>query len=64
MMIETAPGIRVHVRLDDFTDPWKPAPTVLMIHGLAESGEAFRAFVQQEIDRWARAIKTSGTKLD
>lgn len=45
MMIETAPGIRVHVRVDDFTDAWTQVPTVLMIHGLAESGEAFRAFV-------------------
>lgn len=44
-LIETAPGIRVHLRLDDFSDPWAPAPTILMLHGLAESGEAFRAFV-------------------
>ncbi len=43
--VETAPGISVHVRVDDFTDPWVPAPTVLMVHGLAESGEAFRAFI-------------------
>lgn len=56
MMIETAPGIRVHVRLDDFTDPWKPAPTVLMIHGLAESGEAFRAFVPA-LSRKARVAR-------
>lgn len=56
MMIETAPGIRVHVRLDDFSDPWQPAPTVLMIHGLAESGEAFRAFVPA-LSRKARVAR-------
>ena len=44
-LIQTAPGVSVSYRVDDFTDPWAPAPTVLMIHGLAESGEAFRAFV-------------------
>jgi pimeloyl-ACP methyl ester carboxylesterase len=31
--------------MDDFTDQWGPAPTILMLHGLAESGEAFRPFV-------------------
>lgn len=56
MLIETAPGIRLHVRLDDFTDPWTPAPTVLMIHGLAESGEAFRAFVPA-LSRRARVAR-------
>ena len=56
MMIETAPGIHVHVRVDDFTDPWVPAPTVLMIHGLAESGEAFRAFVPA-LSRRARVAR-------
>jgi tripartite-type tricarboxylate transporter receptor subunit TctC len=31
---------------------------------VASRPEAFRTFVQQEIDRWARAVKTSGAKLD
>ena len=30
---------------DDFTDAWQPAPTVLFVHGLAESTEAWRAWV-------------------
>ncbi len=55
-MIETTPGIRVHVSLDDFTDPWVQAPTVLMIHGLAECGEAFRAFVPA-LSRRARVAR-------
>jgi tripartite-type tricarboxylate transporter receptor subunit TctC len=31
---------------------------------VASKPEAFRAFVQSEIDRWAAAVKTSGAKLD
>lgn len=39
------PGFRLAYRVDDYTDPWSPSETVLMIHGLAESGESWRAFV-------------------
>jgi pimeloyl-ACP methyl ester carboxylesterase len=53
---EVAPGIRLTYALDDFTDPWAPAPTVLMLHGLAESGEAFRAFVPY-LARHARVVR-------
>jgi 3-oxoadipate enol-lactonase len=35
----------LHLEIDDFTDPWEPSETILMIHGLAESGEAFRGWV-------------------
>jgi len=38
-------GHRLYWRLDDFTDPWKSAPTVLLIHGFAETHEAWRAWV-------------------
>jgi pimeloyl-ACP methyl ester carboxylesterase len=54
--VETAPGIQVHYTVDDFTDPWNAAPTVLFIHGLAESGEAFRAFVPA-LARHARVVR-------
>ena len=57
-MLETAPGIHVYYAADDFTDPWLAAPTTLMLHGLAESGEAFRAFVP------ALARKTRLIRLD
>ena len=56
MLIDTAPGIRVHVRVDDFSDPWVSVPTVLFLHGLAESGEAFRAFVPA-LSRRARVAR-------
>jgi 3-oxoadipate enol-lactonase len=39
------PGLTLAYQVDDHTDPWKPADTVLMIHGLAESGESWRAWV-------------------
>jgi 3-oxoadipate enol-lactonase len=31
--------------VDDFTDPWVPSESVVMLHGLAESGEAWRGWV-------------------
>ncbi|MCS6932700.1 MAG: alpha/beta hydrolase [Acetobacteraceae bacterium] len=53
---EVEPGVRLAYRVDDFTDPWAPAPVVLMLHGLAESGEAFRAFVPH-LARRARVVR-------
>ena len=38
-------GCKLFYTVDDFTDPWRPAETVLFVHGLAESGEAWRAWV-------------------
>src|SRR2546426_10664577 len=38
-------GYRLYWRVDDFTDPWTSAPTVLLIHGFAETSEAWRAWV-------------------
>ncbi len=38
-------GCKLFYRIDDFTDPWKAAPTVLFVHGFAESGVAWRAWV-------------------
>lgn len=38
-------GCRLFYQVDDYTDPWQPAETVLLIHGLAESGEAWRGWV-------------------
>jgi 3-oxoadipate enol-lactonase len=55
-MLETAPGIAIHYTVDDFTDAWAPSPTVLFIHGLAESGEAFRPFVPA-LSRHARVVR-------
>ncbi len=53
---EVSPGVSLAYTVDDFTDPWAPAPTVLLLHGLAESGEAFRAFVPA-LSRQARVVR-------
>ncbi len=39
------PTLELAFTLDDFTDPWREAETVLMLHGLAESRESWRAWV-------------------
>jgi 3-oxoadipate enol-lactonase len=38
-------GYRLYWRVDDFTDPWKRAPTALLVHGFAETSEAWRPWV-------------------
>lgn len=40
-------GCRLYYDITDYTDPWRRPDTVLMVHGLAESGEAWRAWVPQ-----------------
>ncbi len=42
---DAEPGVRLHYLVDDFTDPWRQAETVVMLHGNAESAEAWRAWV-------------------
>ena len=42
---EVEPGVQLHYQVDDFTDPWIKAPTVILVHGFAEGGEAWRAWV-------------------
>lgn len=41
------PGVELHLEIDDYTDPWTSADTVLMVHGLAESTLAWRGWVPQ-----------------
>src|SRR5258708_39686078 len=40
-----SPDLDMHYRVDDFTDPWQQPRTVLMLHGNAESGLAWYAWV-------------------
>ena len=40
-----APGCRLHYTVDDHTDAWTSAQTVLFVHGFAESTVAWRAWV-------------------
>lgn len=42
---EAEPGVRIRYLVDDFTDPWRDAETVLMVHGFAESADAWRGWI-------------------
>src|SRR5215831_3021437 len=42
---ETAPGVHLHYLVDDFTEPWREAATIVLLHGNAESGQAWYAWV-------------------
>jgi 3-oxoadipate enol-lactonase len=39
------PGVELNIEIDDYTDPWSQAETILMVHGLAESTAAWRGWV-------------------
>ena len=43
--LQLAPGVELNYRVDDFTDPWREAGTVLLIHGNNESGLAWHGWV-------------------
>jgi pimeloyl-ACP methyl ester carboxylesterase len=43
--IRVSEDCELAVRLDDYVLPWETRPPVVMLHGLAESGEAFRRWV-------------------
>lgn len=44
--LSLSPGFDLYYQVDDFTDPWGPAAeTVFLLHGNAESGEAWRAWI-------------------
>src|SRR6202035_4914133 len=40
-----SPDLQMHYNVDDFTDPWRQPQTILMLHGNAESGLAWYAWV-------------------
>ena len=40
-----SPDLDMHYEVDDFTDPWRQPETILMLHGNAESGLAWYAWV-------------------
>lgn len=43
--IRVSDDCELAVRIDDYCDAWQAKPPVVMLHGLAESGEAFRRWV-------------------
>ena len=47
---------RLHYELDDFTDPWKHAPCILLQHGYARSTKFWRAWVPY-LSRFYRVLR-------
>ena len=39
------PDVKLFYQVDDYTDPWTNAETVLFVHGFTETSEAWRAWV-------------------
>ena len=50
--VTVTPDAEIHYVIDDFTDPWSRPETILLVHGLAECGEAWRAWVPHLARRW------------
>jgi 3-oxoadipate enol-lactonase len=44
-VIRTAPDLETYYRIDDFTDPWTQAPWIVLMHGVAESSDAWYAWI-------------------
>lgn len=47
-----SPDLDMHYRIDNFTDPWLEPQTILMLHGNAESGLAWYAWVPKLARRY------------
>jgi 3-oxoadipate enol-lactonase len=45
MKLQLAPDQRLHYEIHDWTEPWSKPESILMIHGFAESAEAWRTWV-------------------
>ncbi len=43
--LDLDPGLRMCVRIDDYTDRWSEPATVVCVHGFGESGESWRGWV-------------------
>jgi 3-oxoadipate enol-lactonase len=50
--LNVTPAAEINYVADDFTDPWTQSETVLLVHGLAESVEAWRAWVPHLARHW------------
>ena len=46
------PGLDLYYEVDDFTDPWTPAETILLLHGNCESGEAWYGWMPKLARRY------------
>ena len=44
-LIRTAPDLETYYRIDDFTDPWREAPWIVLMHGVAETSDAWYGWI-------------------
>jgi 3-oxoadipate enol-lactonase len=44
-LIRLAPDLETFWRVDDFTDPWREAPWIVLMHGVAETSDAWYAWI-------------------
>jgi 3-oxoadipate enol-lactonase len=51
-VMRTAPDLETFYRIDDFTDPWTDAPWIVLMHGVAETSDAWYAWVPQLARRY------------
>ena len=54
--LERAGQPRLHYELDDFTDPWKKAPCIMLQHGYARSTKFWRAWIPY-LSRFYRVLR-------
>lgn len=54
--LERAGEPRLHYELDDFTDPWKKAPCIMLQHGYARSTKFWRAWIPY-LSRFYRVLR-------
>lgn len=43
--VRVASGIEITYRVDEFCDGWSPPETVMMLHGIAETGDASKGWI-------------------
>src|SRR5258706_148068 len=63
-IIRIAPDLEMHYLVDDFTDPWREAQTILLLHGNAESSAVWfgwvpqlgRHFPQEGVEWWIKLM--------
>ena len=44
-LTRTAPDLETFWRIDDFTDPWRKAPWIVLMHGVAETSDAWYGWI-------------------
>ena len=53
---ECAPGVHLHYVVDDYTDPWKNAPCILLQHGNGRSGAFWYSWMPY-LSRFYRVVR-------